>query len=189
MSRLAGCSRWWVPVAILVGVSLPAVGQNPRFTNKLAPYVASPQRVVDRMLELAQIKPGETVYDLGCGDGRILVTAVEKYHAKAVGVEISPKLVQSATELIARLGLQNHVRVIQGDMLNVDFSDADIVTLYLETQANEKLRPRLESLLKPGARVVSFAFPVPGWKPNLVDVSEGHSRHVIYVYDMPPVKK
>lgn len=187
MSNMTG-RWWWVPFAIVLAVSLPAPGQDPRFSNKLAPYVASPQRVVDRMLEVAQLKPGETLYDLGCGDGRVLVTAVERYRARAVGVEISGKLVRSANDLISRLGIQNEARVVHGDLLDVDFSAADVVTIYLQPQANEKLRPRMESLLKPGARVVSFAFPVPGWKPKLVDTSDDR-RHVIYLYQMPPLKK
>src|SRR5690349_13507424 len=83
--------RW--TMAVLSVAALPALAQDPRYTNKLAPFVASPARVVDRMLSLASIRPGETVYDLGCGDGRVLIAAVKNYKAKAVGVEISPKLV------------------------------------------------------------------------------------------------
>src|ERR1700689_1439233 len=87
-----------VPAVVLLTLcALPALAQDPRYVRKIAPYVPSPTPVVDRMLELASIKPGETVYDLGCGDGRILITAVERYKAKAVGVEISPKLVAKAT--------------------------------------------------------------------------------------------
>lgn len=168
---------------------LPAFAQSPRYSNKLSPYVASPVRVVDRMLEIAKIKPGETLYDLGCGDGRILVAAVEKYKAKAIGVEISPKLVSRAQALIEREGLGNQARVINGDVLQIDLTGADVVTMYLATQLNEQLRPRLEKFLRPGARVVSHDFKVPGWKASKVDKTEGGGGHLIYLYEMPPIKE
>ena len=180
-----------IPVGLALGFLsvIPVFPQNSRYANKLAPYVASPQRVVDRMLELAQLKQGETLYDLGSGDGRILITAVQKYGAKAVGVEISSQLVQEATDMIARLGLQNQAKVIHADLMTVDLSPADVVTIYLMTQANEKLRPRLEKFLKPGARVVSHDYPVPGWKPKLVETGDEHKGHMIFVYEMPPQKE
>src|ERR1700722_16354752 len=93
LSRYPLSKIGWGACALLALSAVPGHAQDPRYVKKLAPYVASPVRVVDRMLELANIKPGETVYDLGCGDGRILIAAVEKYKAKAVGVEISPKVV------------------------------------------------------------------------------------------------
>jgi len=178
----------WPAILTLALASLPAFAQDPRYTNKLAPYVASPVRVVDRMLELANIKPGETVYDLGCGDGRIVIAAAEKYKAKAVGVEISPKLAAAATARINREGISGQARVIQGDLLDVDLTGADVVTIYLATSLNEKLRPRLERYLKPGARVVSHDYAVPGWKPSKVDRTDDGRGHVIYLYEMPPVK-
>src|SRR5438876_1226818 len=133
-------------VGVLLAIAtLPAFGQDPRaFSNKLAPYVASPSRVVELMLEMAKIKPGETVYDLGSGDGRIVVAAAGKYKAKAIGVEISPKLVAAATTEIEKAGLTGQARVLQGDVLQADLSGADVVTMYLETQLNAQLKPRLE---------------------------------------------
>jgi len=179
----------WSGLALAL-VSLPAMAQNPgpRFSNKLAPYVASPARVVDRMLEIAKIKPGETLYDLGCGDGRILIAAVEKYKVKAVGVEISPRLAAKATTSIEKAGLQSQARVIQGDLLNVDFTGADVVTIYLETKLNSELKPLLEKYLKPGARVVSHDYEIPGWKASKVERTDGSQTHLIYLYDIPPAK-
>jgi SAM-dependent methyltransferase len=185
MCRKFGFAATGVTLAL---VSLPALAQNPRYANKLSPYVASPARVVDRMLEMASIKPGETLYDLGCGDGRILITAVERYKAKAVGVEISPKLVAKATTAIEHAGVTGQARVMQGDLLEVDLTGADVVTLYLATQLNERLRPRLEKYLKPGARVVSHDYAVPGWKPTKIDRTDGSQGHLIYLYEMPPAK-
>jgi len=172
---------------LLATVTLPAFGQDPVYSNKLAPYVSSPAKIVDRMLELANIRPGETVYDLGCGDGRILIAAVKNYKAKAVGVEISPKLAAQATDRIRKEGVATEARVIQGDLLKADFTGADVVTIYLATSLNAELRPRMEKLLKPGSRVVSHDYAVPGWKPSKVEEEAG--KHLIYLYEMPPSKK
>lgn len=175
--------------ALLALAALPAFAQDSRYVNKLAPYVASPAKVVDRMLELANIRPGETVYDLGCGDGRILIEAAQRYKAKAIGIEISPKLADEARAHVKRAGLSKQVQVIQGDLLESDLSGADVVTIYLATSLNEELRPRLEKFLKPGARVVSHDYAVPGWKPTQVVEAEGRQKHMIYLYEMPPAKE
>jgi protein-L-isoaspartate O-methyltransferase len=159
------------------------------YVNSLAPYVVSPQEIVDRMLELADLKPGEKLYDLGSGDGRILITAVVRFKAKAVGVEISDDLVDSTNARIRRLGLDNDAQVIHGNFLDTDLAPADVVTLYLATDANEMLRPNLEKYLKKGARVVSHEYAVPGWKPKLVDKDPERHGHTIYLYEMPPKKK
>lgn len=177
----------WVSLVFALAL-LPAMAQDSRYTNRLAPYVGTPVHVMDRMLELANIKPGETVYDLGCGDGRIVIAAALRYKAKAVGVEISPKLAEEATAAIKKAGLSGRARIIQGDLLQTDLSDADVVTIYLATQLNAELRPRLEKYLHPGARVVSHDYAVPGWKPTHVERTGGRQGHVIYVYEMPPVK-
>ena len=139
------------------------------------------------MLELAAVKPGETVFDLGCGDGRVLITAAQRFNAKAVGIEISDKLVQQATERVMRLGLQDQVKVIQGDLRQTDLSGADVVVIYLLTLSNEEIRPRLEKLLRPGARVVSYSYAVPSWKPQRVDKTDERHGHNIYLYEMPPL--
>lgn len=165
---------------------------RPEHTKNLAPYVVSPQIVVDKMLEAARLRPGETVYDLGCGDGRVLVTAVRKFNAaKAVGVEISQKLVNMAMETIRALGpLQDRARVMHADLMDVDVSEADVVTLYLLTESNAQLRPKLEKSLKPGARVVSHEFKMRGWDPVRVEKAPGYRHvHTIYVYEMPAGKQ
>lgn len=184
---------WAVLLAVCSICSIQALAQDlyaqqriKHYANSLAPYVVSPQEIVDRMLELADLKPGETVYDLGSGDGRILITAVVRFGAKAVGVEISDDLVNSTNERIHKLGLDHDAHVIHGNFLNVDLSPADVVTLYLATDANEMLRPNLEKYLKHGARVVSHEYAVPGWKPKLVDKDSERHGHVIYLYEMPP---
>lgn len=188
-SNSALCTR--LALLALVGFSaFPALAQDSsKYVNKLAPYVSSPAKVVDRMLELANIRPGETVYDLGCGDGRILIEAAQKYKAKAVGIEISPKVAAEARAHVKKAGLSQSVQVIEGDLLQADLTGADVVTIYLATSLNEELRPRLEKFLKPGARVVSHDYAVPGWKPTEVVEAEGRQKHRIYLYEMPPVKQ
>jgi len=156
-----------------------------REPERLAPYVPSPQAVVERMLEAANLKPGETVYDLGCGDGRILITAAEKFRAKGKGVELSAKLVAEAQERVRQRGLQNWIRIQQGDLLEADLSGADVVTVYLLTSSNARLQPKFEHSLKPGARVVSHEFAFRGWTPARIEkVAVAHRTHTIYVYEM-----
>ena len=129
------------------------------------------------------------MYDLGCGDGRILIAAVRKYNVNAVGVEISPRLVAKASASIHKAGLDGKARVIRGDVLSIDPDGADVVYLYLSRRLNEQLRPRLEAHLKPGARVVSHDYPVPGWKPTKSEETDGSQHHMIYLYEMPPTKQ
>ena len=180
---------------IVLGV-LPAAAQRPfsrsirEHAQNLAPFVPSPQPIVDRMLDMANLRTGETVYDLGCGDARVLITAAQRFRAKGVGIELSPYLVRSATDAVKRLNLQDQITIMQGDLRDVNLQKADVVTIYLETNTNEMLRPNLEKSLRPGARVISHDFEVRGWKPAKVEKMDSYNRsHVIYVYQMPPEKK
>jgi len=184
-------ARSFIAAGILVLAALPVAAQQryPVYSQKLAPFVPSPQRVVDRMLEMAAPKAGETVFDLGCGDGRVLVTAAQKYKAKAVGVEVDERLVQRATERISQSNLQGQDKGLQMDLLQADLSSADVVVIYLLTGSNEILRPRLEKMLRPGTRVVSYAYKIPGWKPLKVDRTDEAHGHEIYLYEMPPTKQ
>jgi len=165
-------------------------GQEPNlddFRNNLAPYVVAPEHAVDKMLEMASLKQGETLYDLGCGDGRILIAAAERFKVKAVGIEISDRLARSAAENVRKKGLQNQVKVIHGDFMRTDLSAANVVTLYLATTANDTLRPNLEKFLHPNTRVVSYDYPIPGWKPIDTAMSGGShgATHMIYLYEVP----
>jgi len=185
MSRSSILSLAALVAAFVTGLQAQQVERS----RSLAPYVPTPQSVLEKLLEAAEIKPGEVVYDLGSGDGRVLITAAKKYRARAVGVEISPKLVRSAMENIKREGLADRCQVIHGDLLEVDVSDADVVVLYLLTSSNEEVRPRLEKYLKPGSRVVSHDFEVRGWKAERIEQAKAHNRmHYIYVYRMPTAK-
>jgi len=178
------------PIALAVLSSFPAIAQQFGAAENLAPYVPTPQILVERMLEAGHVKPGDMVYDLGSGDGRIVITAAQKFGAKAVGVEIRPDLCRIATEKIKSLGLDDRVHMVQGNVLRVDLSPADVVTMYFLTSSNELLRPNLEKYLKPGARVVSNEFPIKGWKPvETMHLKTGSSlQHTIYVYEIGRTK-
>jgi len=173
----------WAVVSLPAGAIQPPKTMTPQ---KLAPYVSSPQPIVQKMLETARLKSGETLFDLGCGDGRILVAAAQGFGAKAVGVELSPSLVKKTRQMLETQNLQEQVKIIEGDMMAVDVSQANVVALYLLTDANEQLRPKLERELKPGARVVSLEFKIKGWKPTRVETVELHKHpYSIYLYELP----
>jgi len=148
------------------------------------PYVPTPEHVVRRMLELADAGPDDIVFDLGCGDGRILIIAAKEFGVKkAIGIEIRPDLVEKAKKRIIEEGLENRIEIYEGDFMDFDISKATIVTLYLLTSANMVLKPKLENELRPGARVVSHEFEIPGWKPKSITiVDDGYIRHRIYLY-------
>ena len=169
-------------IFLLVSVAPAGFAQKFGAMENLAPYIPTPEAIVDRMLDAAHIKAGETVYDLGSGDGRIVIAAAQKYGAKAVGVEIRPDLCRQAEARIKTLGLEDRVTMVEGSALRVDLSPADVVTMYFLTTSNERLKPNLEKM-KAGSRVVSNEFPVKGWKPvEVVHVKNGSMEHSIYVY-------
>lgn len=137
--------------------------------ESLAPFVPTPQDVVDRMLALAEVTPKDVVYDLGCGDGRIVITAAKKYGAHGVGFDIDPERIKESTGNARTAGVENLVTFKQQDVMTVDVSPATVVTLYLLTASNLKLRPLLTRQLKPGSRIVSHMFSMGDWEPAKVD--------------------
>jgi tRNA G10 N-methylase Trm11 len=136
---------------------------------QLAPYVPTPQEVVDRMLQLASVGKGDIVYDLGCGDGRIPITAARVYGARGVGVDIDPQRIAEANANAKKAGVSQLVSFRLQDAMTTDVSDATVVTLYLLSSSNLKLRPILTRQLKPGARIVSHSFGMGDWQPDKVD--------------------
>lgn len=165
--------------------SAPVYSQQFGTAENLAPYIPTPQAIVEKMLETAHVKPGEMVYDLGSGDGRVVITAAQKFGARAVGVELRADLCRIASDRIQALGLDDRVRMVQGSALRVDLSPADVVTMFLLTSSNERVRPKLEADLKPGTRIVSNQFPIKGWKPSaVVKAHDGKMEHTIYLYEI-----
>jgi cyclopropane fatty-acyl-phospholipid synthase-like methyltransferase len=153
--------------------------------SSLAPFVSSPPEVVRRMLEIVEAKQGETLYDIGSGDGRILITAVQQFDvSQAVGVEMRSDLVKKAREAVEKIRLTDRIKIFHKNVFEVDVSTADIITLYLTTTGNNKLKPKLEKELKPESRVVSHDFSFPDWKSARVESFGGHT---IYLYRMSEV--
>jgi SAM-dependent methyltransferase len=161
-------------------VATAAFTPAPQSASKsLAPYVPTPQDVVERMLELAQVGKGDVVYDLGCGDGRLVITAAKKYGARGVGVDIDPERIAESKANAKKDGVDGLVEFKLEDALNVDVSSATVVTLYLLSSSNMKLRPILTRQLRAGARIVSHQFSMGDWPPDRTDTftdSNGATR-------------
>src|ERR671915_998195 len=137
--------------------------------TELAPYVPSSPEVVERMLALAKVGPNDVVYDLGCGDGRIVIAAAKKYGARGVGVDIDPVRINESLANARKAGVECLVTFRLQDAMQTDVSEATVVTLYLLSFANVQLRPLLEKQLKPGSRIVSHNFGMGNWEPDRVD--------------------
>jgi ribosomal protein L11 methylase PrmA len=129
-------------------------------------YVPTPQEVVEAMLQVANVTKNDIVYDLGCGDGRIPVTAAKKYGARGIGIDIDPQRIKEANENVQKSGVADKVKIMNADLFTTDISEATVVTLYLLPSLNQKLMPKLKSELKPGTRIVSHAFDMGDWKPE-----------------------
>ena len=170
---------------LIASAALPAGAQKFGAAENLGPAIPTPQFLVDRMLEAGRVKPGEMVYDLGSGDGRVVIAAAQKFGARAVGVELMPDLVRKARERIQSLGLADRASIVEDSALRVDLSPADVVTMWFLTNSNLRLRPHLERQLKIGARVVSNEFPIRGWKATeMIQVRVGKVEHSICVYEI-----
>ena len=172
------------PFLLAFSLSTLAFAQDPKI-EKLAPYYPTPELVVEKMLDLGGLKAGEKMFDLGSGDGRIVITAARKYKARATGVEFDLSLARQSTDRIKVLGLASTANIIAGDLLVQDYSSADLLTVYLLPVGNEKVTPMLEKQLKKGARIVAHDFEFTAWKPvkilDIADDGEGRS-HRLYLY-------
>jgi SAM-dependent methyltransferase len=198
---LKGARGLWYPMVLscallLVGASL-AFGVEPGFLQiatgpaglkgKLAPYVPTPLSVSRAMLSLAQVDRFDRVYDLGSGDGRIVIMAAEMFGAEAVGVELDDQLYAESIERVRQLGLTGRVWILHANFFKVSLQPATVVTLYLLGIVNGQLRPVLERQLRPGTRIVSHDFPVPGWASRRIETVKDHggAAHTLYLYVRP----
>ncbi|MBO3801605.1 MAG: methyltransferase domain-containing protein [Candidatus Brockarchaeota archaeon] len=143
------------------------------------------------MLQIADVKSSDVVFDLGAGDGRVLIIAAQEFNAKAVGIEIRKDFVTNIEKKIKELKLGDRVSIIHGNFFDVNISRADVVTMFLLESVNKRIRPKLEKELKHGAKVVSHEFKVSGWKPDYFErfVCSDGSKHDLYLYIMPPEKE
>jgi SAM-dependent methyltransferase len=169
---------------------IPPIETTPAAKEPDVIYVPTPQSAVDRMLEMAKIEKGDLLYDLGCGDGRILVTAAKRYGIKAVGYDIDPERIKESRENVRTNGVEHLVTIKQADIFTLDLRDANVVTLYLLPQLNVRLMPQLRQL-KPGSRIVSHDFDMRGAEPNevakvMVAYEDGDAvEHTIYKWIVP----
>ena len=188
-----------VPIRLVVFAGIALLMQTARIDvrlvqaqeGKIVPYVPTPQEVVDRMLDLARVKNGDVVYDLGSGDGRIVVTAAKKYGVKAIGFEIDPQRIKESHENIKKAGVGNLVEIRQQDIRTVDLSPASVLTMYLLPEVNLMIRPNIWKQMKPGSRVVSHDFDMGDWKPLKTEhIKDGSSwDHTLYLWHVEAPKK
>ncbi|HUT57050.1 MAG TPA: class I SAM-dependent methyltransferase [Phycisphaerae bacterium] len=185
--RIAGA----LLTVLLIAPALSAQEAKPPgpadLNDKLAPFVPTPMRVAEEMLKLADVDEHDRVYDLGSGDGRIVIMAAQKFGAKAVGVELDDNLAKESASRIAELGLQKRAKILHANMYEVSLRRATVVTLYLLTSVNERLKPILERDLRSGARVVTHDFKVPGWEPKKTAdvISDSGVSHTLFLYVRP----
>jgi trans-aconitate methyltransferase len=156
------------------------------FPHLDVPFVPSPSPVVEGMLKLANVRSTDTVYDLGCGDGRIVIAAAKNFKARGVGVDIDPERIREARENARQAGVADLVRFEQNDLFKADIRSATVVTLYLLPNVNERLKPRLLSQLRAGTRIVSHSFDMGEWKPDRTETIDGR---YIYLWTVPEKKK
>jgi SAM-dependent methyltransferase len=166
-------------LTLAAGCSTPGVKLD-------APYVVTPYPVVDEMLRLGRVGPSDIVFDLGCGDGRIVIAAAERHGARGVGIDIDPRRIEEANAAARRAGVSDRVRFTVQDLFETDFSTATVVTLYLYPELNAKLRPKLLADLKPGARVVSHQFGIAGWPAHDgAQIRVGDTVHEVFLWVVP----
>jgi SAM-dependent methyltransferase len=155
--------RWGISIGLMAAL-VAGAQQSQRPAD--VPYIPTSEAVVAAMLKLAEVKNGDLVYDLGCGDGRIVIAAAKNFGARGVGIDIDPDRIREANENAHKAGVENHVRFLERDLFTADIRDADVVTLYLLNRVNLKLRSKLLQELRPGTRVVSNTFDMGDWKPD-----------------------
>lgn len=168
-------------LALALGAATAPAQQPPVHVD--VPYVPTPETVVSAMLRLARVQRGDVLYDLGSGDGRIVIAAARRYGIRAVGIDIDPRRIAEADAKAREAGVANRVRFVRQDLFDADFSEATVVTLYLLPRLNLKLRPKLLAELRPGTRIVSHGFDMGDWKPErTVEVG----NNTIYLWVVPP---
>jgi len=178
--------RWLLTVAVILLGTTAAGGCAPGRRLPDVPYVVTPDRVIEEMLQIASVGPNDLLYDLGSGDGRIVIAAARRSGTRGVGIEIDPALIEVANENARQAGVTHLVRFVHGDIFVADFAQATVVTLYLLPELNLRLRPRLLTELAPGTRVVSHNYDMGSWVPQRsIRITVDSRTHYIYFWVVP----
>jgi len=175
-------------LALCLLVVLPVNAQNLTTVPDLdVPFVPTPIPVVTEMLQVANVNANDVLYDLGSGDGRIVIAAAQHFGTRGVGIDLDPQRVQEANDNARQAGVTDRVQFLQGDIFQADLREATVVTLYLLPSVNMKLRPKLLSELRPGTRVVSHNYDMGDWEPEkTIRVTVSGSQHTVYYWIVPP---
>jgi precorrin-6B methylase 2 len=183
LRRTAGRLAIGLALVAVAATSAAYAQKRGQFKRLDVPYVETPHEAVAAMLKLAGVGPTDVVYDLGSGDGRIVIAAARDFGAKfAVGVDIDEKRVLEGARNAREAGVGAHTRFVRGDAFRVDFSEATVLAMFMSTRIQTELLPRLRKLLRPGTRIVTYRFPIMGWKPHRVVASEGGN---VYLWIVP----
>jgi hypothetical protein len=176
-------------LALILAAVVTATAQTPAEKTPDVPYVPTHEKVVAEMLKVANVKKADVLYDLGSGDGRIVITAAKKFGTRGTGIELVPALVREARENAEKAGVSQLAKFVEGDIFEADISDATVVTLYLLPAVNMKLRPKLLDL-RPGTRIVSHNYDMEDWKPEkTIKLHLSDGEHTVYYWVVPPRKK
>ena len=169
---------------VLIGVAAAVGAQSPTPEKPLdVPYVPTKEPIVDRMLQMSRVKPDDVLYDLGCGDGRIVITAAKRFGIRGVGIDIDPERIAEAQENARQAGVADRVTFIEGDLFGAEIKEATVVTLSLLPDVNLRLRPKLLRELRPGTRIVSHNYDMGDWKPaRSAKLTVDGTEHVIYLW-------
>lgn len=177
-------------LALILAAAVAASAQTPTLPKEPdVPYVPTHEQVVAEMLKVARVKKSDVLYDLGSGDGRIVITAAQKFGTRGTGIELLPSLVREARENAQKAGVSELAKFVEGDIFEANISDATVVTLYLLPAVNMRLRPKLLEL-KPGTRIVSHNYDLGDWKPEkTIKINLADGEHTVFFWVVPPRRK
>ena len=187
LSRLAGLTTVLIALLFAGAIAQTPAPQTTEPKKPDVPYVPTHESIVDRMLTIAKVTRNDVLYDLGSGDGRIVITAAKRYGTRGVGIDIDPERVREANENAQQAGVTDRVRFILGDIFDADIRPATVVTMYLLPEVNLRLLPKLRAELKPGTRIVSHNYDLGDWQPErTVKLTVNATEHHVYFWIMPP---